>query len=281
MSLSKTSVEILNQFAEIVKNTPASVISESIESEAKSDFRDEILSLGTEGEFSTFFAPFDHINDEADIVIVGITPGTAQADEALLSFRSSLLAGGTIEDAAKRAKQAASFKGGMRTLGARLMDHFRLNEVFEMETTLHLFGKQSKRAHYTSVLRYPFLKKFDNFSGDSKMLSRPIMRKMINDVFAPEMALFPNAWIVPFGPSAELVVTHLADAGIINPDNILGGILHPGGTQWNRYNVQLEIWSREKSMGKPGGKTILERSDALHEKVKEILERKHVNMLSI
>jgi hypothetical protein len=271
MSLSKTSIETISRFADVITKTPASTISEALKSEHRSNFRDEVLGLGSEREFSTFFAPFDHINESADIVIVGITPGVSQADEALTAFRSSLLAGGSIEDAAKRAKQSASFKGKMRDIGARLMDHFRFHEVFGMDSTIDLFGKHSGRAHYTSALRYPVLKDFKNFSGDKKLLDRPMMRKMIDELLAPELASFPNAWIIPFGPTAEMVTSHLAKGGVINEDKVLGGILHPSGTQWNRYNVQLEICSRAEAIEVPGGPAVIERSAALHNKVGAIL----------
>ena len=42
---------------------------------------------------------------------------------ALLRFRAALAGEASLDEAAQRAKSAASFKGGMRTLGARLMDH--------------------------------------------------------------------------------------------------------------------------------------------------------------
>jgi hypothetical protein len=46
---------------------------------------------------------------------------------ALLRFRAALAGEASLDEAAQRAKSAASFKGGMRTLGARLMDHFDLH----------------------------------------------------------------------------------------------------------------------------------------------------------
>lgn len=273
MSLSKMSIDTISRFAEVIKKASASDISEAMKSQHRSNFRDETLSLGSDGKFSTFFAPFDHVDEKADVVIVGVTPGTSQAGEALTSFRSSLLSGSSIEDAAKRAKQAASFKGGMRTLGARLMDHFRFNEVLGIETTLDLFGKHSARAHYTSVLRYPFLKEFKDFSGDKKLLSRPIMKTMIDDLLTPELALIPNAWIVPFGTTAEMILGYLSKNGLIDGRKVLGGILHPSGRQWNRYYIQLDIWDQTKALEVPGGQAVVEKSAALHGKISNILGR--------
>src|SRR4029077_20017358 len=56
---------------------------------------------------------------------------------ALLRFRAALAGEASLDEAAQRAKSAASFKGGMRTLGARLMDH---------STCTGLFGPTRRRA---------------------------------------------------------------------------------------------------------------------------------------
>lgn len=41
------------------------------------------LLLTTEGDITTFYAPFDYINTQAKIVLCGITPGLQQASRAL------------------------------------------------------------------------------------------------------------------------------------------------------------------------------------------------------
>ena len=56
---------------------------------------------------------------------------------ALLRFRAALAGEASLDEAAQRAKSAALFKGGMRTLGARLMDH---------STCTGLFGPTRRRA---------------------------------------------------------------------------------------------------------------------------------------
>jgi hypothetical protein len=62
---------------------------------------------------------------------------------------------------------------------------------------------------------------------------------------------------------AHAALEHLSARDLISSNKILGGLLHPSGTQWNRYNVQLDIDSPEKAMTVPGGPAVLERSAAL------------------
>lgn len=267
MSLSTSYLARLKHFSPAILGATESEIRAGILSEKHSVFRDEALSLGREGDFSSFYAPFDWVNEAADVVIVGVTPGRQQALEALTVLRQALVTGLSIEEAAQRAKTAASFKGGMRTLGARLMDHFQLNTLFGLETTLDLFGDASSRAHYTSALRYPVLKRLGNYAGDARLLARPLLRKMVHEHLAVELALLPNAWIVPFDPTAHLAVAEVAKQGNVSLDRVLGGILHPGGQQWNRYNVQLDLVDDDAAAKVPGGLEVIRRSAALREKV--------------
>lgn len=134
------------------------------ESQIEAEVRDassglrRALRLAAAGRFEAFYTPLDWINDRAKVIIVGVTPGLQQATEALVTLRSALASGRSLEEAARTAKDAASFKGTMRTLGARLMDHFRLNAVFGVSTCLDLFGAAKGLAHYTSTIRYPIMR---------------------------------------------------------------------------------------------------------------------------
>lgn len=257
----------------IIAHATEDEICQAIKYDGPSVLRDDALGLAREGDYSAFFAPFDWINDKADIVIIGVTPGKQQALEALLSFRAALVGEASLDEAAQRAKSAASFKGGMRTLGARLMDHFGLHRLFGLTSTLDLFGGGAHRAHYTSVLRYPVLKKSCNYAGDTRVATRPFMRRMIDETLADELAVLPKAWLVPFGRNALRALEHLAADRRIDETRILGGILHPGGQQWNRYNVQLGLVSGDAALAVPGGADVLRRSAALHTKVTALLQQ--------
>ncbi len=232
------------------------------------------LHIAAEGAFSSFYAPFDWVNDQARVIIVGVTPGLVQAEESLIALKRALKAGLSAELAAKQAKQASSFKGPMRRLGARLMDHFGLNDLFGLPSTIQLFSSAASIAHYTSVLRYPVLQHGKNFSGDKRILKRSWMKSMIDGPLAEEMSRLPEAWIVPFGPAAHLALEYLAEKEIVDPERILGGILHPSGKQWNRYNVQFGITTGEAVDAVNGGPEVLRRSNELRNKVSRLLDER-------
>jgi hypothetical protein len=125
--------------------------------ETRDVLRDNAFWPETKGDFGQFYAPFDWINDGADIVLIGITPGKRQAKSALKALRTALITGTSTEEAARMAKQAASFEGDMRDIAAQLTNRFGLHKLFRLADVAELFGAASHRAHYTSLLRYPVL----------------------------------------------------------------------------------------------------------------------------
>jgi hypothetical protein len=235
-------------------------------------------------EFGQFYAPFDWVNEDADIVLIGITPGRKQAKTALKSLKASLRQGLHVDHAARIAKQAASFEGDMRDIAARLMNRFRLQQLFGLDDSADLFGKASHRAHYTSLLRYPILhwqtkKKngrkvtdwFD-YGGGDKAFSVDLLTRSIREHFEPEIMGFKKAWLVPFGPTPARALEAMVARGLIDPDRVLPGINHPSATQWNRHNCQLNISDDHSTCGRNVGcETIRRRSANLESIVSRLL----------
>ncbi|MES0032713.1 hypothetical protein [Mesorhizobium sp. M0040] len=196
-----------------------------------------------------------------------------QAEASLLALHGALKKGATVADAAKVAKAEASFKGEMREIGARLMDHFSLNRLFGLRTAAELFGTAANRVHYTSALRYPVLERkpadptWKNYGGDVKIVLRPAMKAMVDRYLAQELAILPGAWLVPFGPVPVLALEYLASQGKIDANRILPGLNHPSGTHWNRHKCQLNLVDHRSCASNVGCETIQSRSRLLREKV--------------
>jgi|ERR1700687_2149667 len=207
------------------------------------------------------------------------------------SLRSALKGGKPVADAAARAKQVASFNGEMRDVASELMDHFRLNDVFGIEKSAMLFDEMAHRTHYTSVLRYPVLewktvtKKgrkisgWFNYGGDDKIFTRPFMRKMIEEKLVPELQLFPNAWLVPFGPTPAFVLDELVRKGVIGGDRILAGLNHPSGSQWNRHNCQMDRVDHNTCSPNVGCAKVQERTNRLKRTVAKLLTSENASAL--
>ena len=100
------------------------------------------LGRGSTANLGAFYARFDWVNGEADIILVGVTPGKRQAEHALVSLQKGLAAGIDTQEALRTAKEEASFVGAMRKNATVLMDYFRINELLGLRSTGELFNQQ-------------------------------------------------------------------------------------------------------------------------------------------
>ena len=63
---------------------------------------------------SCYYAPFEYLNSEAKLILVGITPGGTQMNRALNAARTALGSGTPIATAVRHVKREGSFSGTMR-----------------------------------------------------------------------------------------------------------------------------------------------------------------------
>ena len=87
------------------------------------------LLMAQSGSLSMSYAPFDHIQEGARLVLVGIAPGAQQARNALLDARRRLLEGRDIAHVLESAKAFASFSGPMRTNLVSMLDMIGLKHL--------------------------------------------------------------------------------------------------------------------------------------------------------
>lgn len=100
------------------------------------------ISTGPHG-LSTWYAPFEYNNKQAQIVLCGITPGLQQADAALTAARDALAHCETIGQAQLITEAAGSFAGVMRTNIVAMLDHVAVNRVLGISSCAQLFGERS------------------------------------------------------------------------------------------------------------------------------------------
>src|SRR5579862_9636287 len=96
----------LGHFAEIIAGVSPS------ELEADPTLGGRLL-LSALRDLKVCYAPFDHIQTSAKLVLVGITPGAQQARNAFIALQRELAAGADHRSALKAAKAFASFSGPM------------------------------------------------------------------------------------------------------------------------------------------------------------------------
>ncbi|BBE72987.1 hypothetical protein [Oharaeibacter diazotrophicus] len=192
------------------------------------------LVLETAGPIQVSYAPFDHLNPAARIVLVGLTPGRQQAVNALVEASRQLKPGAPIEVADKAAKETASFSGLMRSNLVDILDHVGVAKWLGITSCSDLFVRAASLVHYTSALRYPVFVSGQNYSGSPALKSTPILAGMVTRYLAEEARSLPGAVWVPLGPAATSAVQMLVDRKALDGRRVLDGLPHPSGANGER-----------------------------------------------
>lgn len=206
----------------------------------------------------TVWAPFDHVNRNARIVIVGITPGRQQMTNALRRCHEALAAGASDAEALEAAKVFASFSGPMRKNLVDLLDDIGVARLLGLETTAALWSGASGLVHFTSALRYPVFVDGRNYSGQPRMLSVPELRDQLETWMGTEMAILSDAVFVPLGPKVGEALAWLAGRVGISPEQVLTGLPHPSGASAER----IAYWLGRKPREALSNKTNPDKLDA-------------------
>lgn len=191
------------------------------------------------------YAPFDHVNQNARIVIVGITPGRQQMGNALLECRRQLRAGATHEQALAAAKVHASFSGPMRSNLVAMLDDIGVARLLGLSTTAELWGHRSDLVHFTSALRYPVFLDGQNYSGNPDMRRVPLLKEQHDTWLGDEMRRLPDALFVPLGPKVGDALAELAQRIGLPEARVLTGLPHPSGASGERIAYFLGRKSKE------------------------------------
>ena len=219
------------RFAEIIRNTAGFDLADPAADHPL--LLDQTEERGR--QVRMLYAPFDHINRAARIIIVGMTPGAHQAQQALLAARSALLQGKSQEEAARIAKTHASFSGEpMRTNLVRMMDQVGIAGFLGVSTTRTLWEEISKLVHFTSALRYPVFVDGRNWSGTPDMVRTAKLREWLLAWTGEELQQLKDSMIVPLGPKVAAAMHFLAEQGLIDASRIMSGLPHPSGANQER-----------------------------------------------
>lgn len=197
----------------------------------------------------TYYAPFDHINRDAKLVLVGITPGRTQMNNALKACCSALRRGESDEAAVCVAKKAASFSGSMQKILVALLERYDFHKRFGLKSAYDLWSPDNQVAHFTSALRNPVfaLKGVDekDYTGSTPVLHaykgfRPALAELREELMAIKDGL-----IVPLGDKVTRVIQTLVDAGdiplerVLRHDGLVAEFPHPSGANGETHNLAL------------------------------------------
>lgn len=214
------------------------------------------------------YAPFDHVNLAAKIVVVGMTPGAYQAENAQAAAASALRSGKSLDEASRMAKAHASFSGEpMRSNLVAMLDNIGVASLLGLQSTESLWSTDSNLVHFTSALRYPVFIDGKNWSGSPDMVRTPRLREWLLKYTGAELSVLREALIVPLGPKVAAAMKHLAGLGMIESDLILDGLPHPSGANAERIAYFLGRKHADKLSSKTNPVSLDTARDALRLRV--------------
>lgn len=209
------------------------------------DPHDSRLRIEEHDRLACCYAPFEYINPNAKIVLLGITPGAQQAGKAIRALHSAMLAGTGDDKALKQAKQTASFSGPMRSNLVTMLDCIGIQQAIGIETCARLFDTRTDLVHFTSALRYPVFLDGKDYSGSPAILATPVLRDMTRRWLREEVELLSEAFWVPLGKEPGNVLADCIARGELKAERVLGGMPHPSGANAERIAYFLGAKARK------------------------------------
>jgi hypothetical protein len=194
----------------------------------------ERFLLAREGRLSVHYIPFEYVNTDARIVVVGIAPGFVQWKNAMAEAQRRMAAGAAQSEVLRGARLAGAFSGAIRPNFVTLLDAIGVQRWLGIASCASLFDADAHLVQISAILRHPVFVDGRNYSGTPGMAKLPFLREQVLRYFAHEAARLPDALYIPMGGSVAEGLDWLAREGVIRRDRILHGLPHPSGANAER-----------------------------------------------
>lgn len=200
-----------------------------------------LLDKDENKQIEIYYAPFEHINEKAKVVIVGITPGLFQMKQAFSTVHRVKDYLSDNEKILHEVKKNSSFQGPMRKNLITMLDELKLPQFLGISSTCELFDTASHLVHTTSAIAYPVFYKGKNYSGSTPhILKTELLKQYIVQNFATELSILNNPLIIPLGVNVTKVLDFLVVNHYIDSQAILYGFPHTSGGNGHRHKQFAE-----------------------------------------
>lgn len=194
------------------------------------------LLVHRDGPVDVYYTPFDWVNTDARIVLIGICPGRHEMLRAVREARRVLVEGGTVAQALATADTRASFAGPTRRNLVQMLDGIGVHTGLGIASAASLFGEHRDLADSNSLCNFTVQVNGQNYRGSSPRVAEvPFLRAYASQVLAAALEMMPGALVVPLGKAVSgAVATLLVREGRLDPRRCLLGFPHPSGQNGHR-----------------------------------------------
>lgn len=216
---------------------------------------DPVFSLGHKEKYDLTYIPFEHVNRNAKLVIVGITPGKTQLELAYRKTQELL----NIERAAKEilieVKKAGAFGGkSMKPNLLKMLRHFRFEQLLDIADVETLWGADAELLHSTSVVPHAAFKDGERFNGSfDEIMAVALLKTCFLDCFVPSVCeMNHDVLFVALGPCPQAALEWCVKEGALRREQVLGSFCHPSsaGGSTTRYYLR-EVSKEELNLKNP------------------------------
>lgn len=227
----------------------------------------QAFEVDRRGKHLLRYIPFEHVNMQAKLVIVGITPGPNQLALAYDTVQKLLQAGRPESEILVEVKKLGAFGSPtMRPNLLKMLRHFRFEKILGVEDADSLWGKNAGLLHSTSVVPHAAFtitkSGIKMFAGSfDEVMKSDLFRECFMDCLVPSIReMNQNAQYVGLGPCPQAALQWCVDKGYLRQEQILGSFCHPAttGGSTTRYYLR-EVTRRELNPKNP----VLNRCDWL------------------
>lgn len=209
--------------------------------------------MHAKGRLTVQYAPFEWVNPEAKLIIVGITPGETQASNALREVQRQQSMGASDAAAIQAAKLTGAFSGPMRKNLLAMLDKVGVPKWLGALNAAELFETRANLIQTASVIQYPtFVDGKKNYNGTPDLRRSVLLGGLVKEYFVPMVASLPQARILALGDVPWNTLRWLADQGLLDQQRMLGFTPHPSPANNERISYFLEAPPPD---AKPSNKT--------------------------
>jgi hypothetical protein len=163
-----------------------------------------------------FYAPFDHVNRSAKLIIIGITPGRTQMNRSLNAAAKALEEKKGTEDTLAMVKKHASLGGAMRSNIVRMLNKLGYAKKLGVECASEFWSSGFETVHFCSLLKYPVFIKGKDYNGTPYPLKVPELRALLMDEFVQDLQkISADAEVIALGDFVASVLDELDSMGLI------------------------------------------------------------------
>ena len=195
------------------------------------------FEIAHDADLTIYYASHnEYINEQAKILIVGITPGWSQTLCAFQTAKSGIEQNLTDEEICFQCKMNSRFAGNMRKNLISMLNELNLHRQWSLPDCNALFDPENRLLHTTSLIKYPCFYKNKNYSGHTPAISdTEILKRYVLTEFPEELRCLNEVrLIIPLGSAVERIFRDLCREPFLREQKILWGFPHPSGLNARR-----------------------------------------------